>query len=452
MLRSSFLAVRDRAPHLDAHFGKGGTQMRLSIQVTVAALGLTLSCGATALLAQPELILITDAAGPGGVSAQDVTPDGLTVAGTSDGQAFRWTQSGGTQFLSPSDFLHTFDASISDDGQVVASTVLHLGDNITSAATWTEIGGWNYLGCLPGVIPTPEDPAQCSTAFDLSGDAAVVVGLAWHGDTFRAEGFRWTGGTGMVGLGQPAGFSSRASAVSADGTVSGGFYEDESSGQRRPVRWIGTGTPDLFIDPYTIGEVNSISTAGEWLTGSALLLDSGGFPLPPWFYEKAFLFSDATGFQYVLPHVDYDLGTEQRAAGNGVAENGMVVGWSGDMGPFGLVRAAIYCPGTERMVDLNQKLLDDGTIIPPNVWLGTALAVTPDGRTVVGQAIDFGTFNNIPFVVRFDADPCAGAIPSVIEIPTLDGPGFAALALALAGAALVVLRRSATVAGGADRR
>ncbi len=111
------------------------------------------------------------------------------------------------------------------------------------------------------------------------------------------------------------------------------------------------------------------------------------------------------------------------------------------MGPFGLVRAAIYCPGTERMVDLNQKLLDDGATIPPNVWLGTALAVTPDGRTIVGQAIDFGTFANVPFVVRYDADPCAGAIPSVIEIPTLGGFGLGALALALAAAAMVLLRR-----------
>lgn len=420
--------------------------MRLSTRIARAALGLTLLCGATALQAQPELILISAAAAPGGVSAQDVTPDGVTVVGTSDGRAFRWTEVGGVEFLTPPDFLHTFDASVSDDGATVASTLVNPGDNIVSAATWTSGGSWSFLGCLPGVIPTPEEPAQCGSAYDISGDGSVVVGLAWHGDTFRAEGFRWTAGPGMVGLGQPAGFSSRASAVSADGTTSGGFYEDESSGQRRPVRWIGTGAPDLFVDPQSIGEVNGISSTGHWLTGSALLLDGGGLPIPPWNFEKGFLFSDATGFQYVLPHVDYDLGTEQRAAGVGVAENGMVVGWSGDMGPFGLVRAALYCPGTERMVDLNQKLLEDGATIPANLWLGTALAVTPDGRTIVGQAIDFGTFENVPFVVRYDADPCAGAIPSVVEIPTLDGLGLLALALALGLAALCVLRTSAASA------
>ncbi len=424
--------------------------MKPSSQVVYAALGLTLLCGASLLHAQPQLILLTDAAAPGGVSAQDVTPDGGTVVGTSDGRAFRWTDLGGVEFLSPSDFLYTNKATVSDDGSVVASTLTDTVNNIVSAATWTQGGGWSFLGCLPSVPPTPDQPAQCSSGYDVSGDGSVVVGLAWHGDTYRAEGFRWTGGSGMVGLGQPAGFSSRASAVSADGTTSGGFYEDESTGQRRPVRWIGTGAPDLFIDPQTIGEVNAVSSTGHWLTGSALLLDGGGLPIPPWTYEKAFLYSDSTGFQYVLPHVDYDLGVEQLAAGNGVADNGMVVGWSGDMGPFGLVRAAIYCPGTERMVDLNQMLLDDGTTIPPNVWLGSALAVTPDGRTVVGQAIDFGTFENVPFVVRFDADPCA--LPSVIEIPALGGAGLSALALTLAAAALVALRRATPGGARPDRQ
>lgn len=400
--------------------------------------------GAATLRAQPEVVLISGAAAAGAVAAQDVTPDGLTVVGTSEGRVFRWTESGGVAFLTAADFLHTFDAAVSDDGAIVASTLIDSGNNVISAATWTEGGGWNFLGCLPEVIPTPEDPPQCSTAYDLSGDGAVVVGLGWHGDTFRAEGFRWASGSGMVGLGQPAGANSRATAVAADGTTAGGFYEDESTLQRRPVRWVGTGAPELFLDPQSIGEVNALSSTGEWLTGSALRLDSGGVPVPPWTLEKAFLFSDATGFEYVLPHVDFDLGVEQRSVGNGVSDNGMVVGWSGDQGPFGLVRAALFCPGTERMVDLNQKLLDDGAAIPPNVWLGSALAVTPDGRTIVGQAIDFGTFANVPFVVRYDTDPCAGAIPSVVEIPTLGGPGLAALALALAVAARLSLRRSAT--------
>ncbi len=50
--------------------------MKISTQAALAAFGLTLLCGTSAVEAQPELILLTDAAAPGGVSAQDVTPDG----------------------------------------------------------------------------------------------------------------------------------------------------------------------------------------------------------------------------------------------------------------------------------------------------------------------------------------------------------------------------------------
>ena len=88
--------------------------MKMSKRSARIALGLTLLSGAAALHAQPQLILISGAAAPGGVSAQDVTPDGVTVVGTSDGRAFRWTEVGAVEFLTPSDFLHTFDAAVAE--------------------------------------------------------------------------------------------------------------------------------------------------------------------------------------------------------------------------------------------------------------------------------------------------------------------------------------------------
>jgi uncharacterized membrane protein len=356
---------------------------------------------------QAELIVIDDAGAGSAAAAQDVTPDGQVVVGTSDGRVFRWTAAGGVEFLSPADWAYTLRAAVSDDGTVIASTLVDTVNNLVSAARWTQVGGWSFLGCLPGVPPTPDPTPQCSTGYDISGDGSTIVGLAWHGDTYRAEAFRWTQAGGMVGLGQPTGASSRASAISADGSVIGGFFEHESWGVRRPVRWVGGGAPDLFIDPYTMGEVSGLSTTGELLAGEALLLDSSGFPIPPWTVTKGFVYSAATGFQYVLPIEDFDpFMTEMNAGGNGISDGGIVVGWSGTIGPWGAVYPAIYCPGSERMRDLSVVLTEAGVTIPPDVLLLSATAITPDGATVVGQALNGTTFNYVPFVVHFFAGPC----------------------------------------------
>ena len=372
----------------------------------IAALVIATGAG-TAGAQQAELILLDDAGAGSAAAAQDLTPDGQVVVGTSDGRVFRWTAAGGVEFLSPPDWAYTLKAAVSDDGSTIASTLVDTVNNLVSAARWTQAGGWAFLGCLPGVPPTPDNPPQCSTGYDISGDGSTVVGLAWHGDTYRAEAFRWTAAEGMVGLGQPVGASSRASAISSDGSVIGGFFEHETWGMRRPVRWFGGGAPDLFIDPYTMGEVSGISTDGARLAGEALLLDSGGFPIPPWTVTKAFLWSEGPGFQYVLPIEDFDPSmTEQNAGGNGVSDGGIVVGWSGSMGPWGVVYPAIYCPGSERMRDLSVVLTEAGVTIPPDVLLLSATAITPDGTTVVGQALNGTTFNYVPFVARFFAGPC----------------------------------------------
>lgn len=419
--------------------------MRLCTSVGLVAIACIAQLPGSALLAQnAELVLIEGAAAPFAVAAQDLTPDGATVVGTSDGRAFRWTAAGGVEFLSPSEYFYTIQSAVSDDGAVVASTIVDAA-NVVTAARWTQGTGWVGLGCLPAVPPTPDTPAQCSSAWDVSGDGAILVGLGWHGDTYTAEAFRWTQGTGMVGLGKPAQFSSRATAIAADGSVSGGFFEDETNGQRRPVRWFGTGAPDFFLGEVSFGEVSGVSSDGTWLTGAALLLDADGYPLPPWTVQKAFLWSDATGFRYILPTRDHDeYGSEWQSSGSGVADDGRVVGWSGSPGPWGgeLV-PSLWCPGTERMTDFRNVLAAQGAVVPAGVSIVSAIAITPDGLHVAGQAYDEEAFEYVPYVVHFAADPCAYAAPTLAAIPTLDARGLAALVLLLAAAALLRFRRAA---------
>jgi len=101
-----------------------------------------------------------------------------------------------------------------------------------------------------------------------------------------AEGFEWTKEAGMVGLGHPTGASSRATAISADGSTIVGFYEDPVQGFRRPVRWI-SGSTDLFLGTDLPGEGIAVSSDGSQIVGQAtdsnwkrtrVLLHGSGWP------------------------------------------------------------------------------------------------------------------------------------------------------------------------------
>src|SRR5688500_3444374 len=81
------------------------------------------------------------------------------------------------------------------------------------AFRWTEIGGMQSIGDLPGGSNT-------SYAWNISDDGQVIVG--YSSSTSGQQAFRWTAAQGMQGLGDlPGGaFSSTARAgTSADGAV-----------------------------------------------------------------------------------------------------------------------------------------------------------------------------------------------------------------------------------------
>jgi probable HAF family extracellular repeat protein len=82
----------------------------------------------------------------------------------------------------------------------------------SEAFRWTQATGMVGLGDLPG-------SDFSSRATGVSADGSVVVGESDSANGLEA--FRWTEGTGMVGLGYlpGGGFNSRALGVSADGSV-----------------------------------------------------------------------------------------------------------------------------------------------------------------------------------------------------------------------------------------
>jgi len=218
-------------------------------------------------------------AGATSSEASALSADGSTVVGsssnwtgsstTSTQEAFRWTESGGMQGLGllPG-WAMSYASAVSADG----STVVGEGNCCGSAEPgeafrWTQAGGMQSLGFLPG--------ADASTALGLSADGSVVGGNSLGG-TFFQEAFRWTQADGIQGLGVLAGGTfSYVAAVSGDGSTIVG--ESDAGGQSETFIWDATHgmreldqvltSLGLDLEGWTLNGVIGISFDGQTLAG-----------------------------------------------------------------------------------------------------------------------------------------------------------------------------------------
>jgi probable HAF family extracellular repeat protein len=212
---------------------------------------------------------------PGGIIesyAHGVSADGSTVVGyakSGNGQEpFRWRPSTGLIGLGslPGGTYNagTFADDVSADGGVVvgasdSSNAAGGGGGIPSseAFRWTEAGGMQALGDLPG-------DTYFSRAHGVSADGSIVNGTSDAGDGWGLRAWHWTQGSGMVPMGDlPGGINdSNASNMSSDGTWMVGYGNTAESGPTwsEAIRWsAATGFDGLGFLPG--GSINhSVST------------------------------------------------------------------------------------------------------------------------------------------------------------------------------------------------
>lgn len=181
--------------------------------------------------------------------AGSVSPDGSTVVGFSSWgnnfqRAFLWTQSGGMQNLGnlPGFQGQSFANDVSNSGEVVVGIADSYAPYMERAFRWTAETGMTDLGVLP-------DMPQASRAWSVSADGRVVVGMSGPTDNadVPVQAFRWTEEEGMIGLGDlPGGrFASAAYGTSFDGSVVVGWSRDASG--VTAFRWtVETGMVPLY--------------------------------------------------------------------------------------------------------------------------------------------------------------------------------------------------------------
>lgn len=338
-----------------------------------------LLCLTASAWAQVSFSLIPSPIGPTW-SNYSLSRDGQVMAANYGGEIYRWTRPEGFVDLGTGD-LYNSSIAISADGSTIVAGWPG-PDGYSNPARWQQSTGWVNLGHpAEGCVLD----SSWGSGWGVNHNGSKVVGLAWYCP--GAEGFQWTEQDGMVGLGHPTGASSRATAISADGSTIIGFYEDPRFGNRRPVRWVG-GKTDLFLGENANGEAIGISSNGSQIVGQAVVDNSG--------YARAFYYTQAGGLR--------KLGTlsgnaTDQSLANSVSDRGVVVGFSGD--PFAGTGRAFVWSAKYGMRLLQGVLVQNGAAIPDGVIITNAIAISADGSTIIGMWSD-ASFNSGAFMARFN--------------------------------------------------
>ena len=229
----------------------------------------SLSCLVVSLL----LVTTSDAAAQG-VSFEIIAPGGgaqaISVSANGDfivGTGFLWSKAGGlvTNFGAPGTLW-----GITDDGSIAAGPFFN-GSNIEEAAVWDSTNGLSFKGTHGAGNSCGFD---LSHLFGLSADGTTAAGMSWQ--ACKTWPIRWTDGVGITLLSkQNTTSSARASALSANGLVAGGWDTGLAGGgssSRRACLWTDDMT-QLFVattpgNANGLGEVLDINTDGSICSGT----------------------------------------------------------------------------------------------------------------------------------------------------------------------------------------
>ncbi len=312
---------------------------------------------------------------PGAMSANDMSPDGRWVVGElgefSPTGTYLYDTLTGTLLTLPPEAIYA--TAVSDDGTVVLGDMPDPDDPDpvlgTVAARWTAATGWQSLGYLPNALECPSR----SDGYELSADGSVAVGLSWDGCNGR--GFVWTEATGMLELEPLANGNCRASVISADGTLIGGFAQGTQS--RTPTVWDGATQQGELLDPPdgdAIGEIHGISDDGSILLGEWLTMEpttrATKWTMGPDGWER----EQIAGGSYLPGWSGNPLD---------IADNGTIVGFDSLM----TNRIAWILPGgVGDIISLEDYINDNGGYLPPEEDVQVCQAISTDGRTIIGHS------------------------------------------------------------------
>lgn len=304
------------------------------------------------------------------------TPSSVTdsgfVAGYDDVGYFIWSAAGGHTPIGgaiPGQGTGGIPR-ISESGSKVGATNYDLDSGTTQIASYDKASGlWTNYGGLGG-----SSDGSVSGGFGMNASGSVQVGNAWiNGGTAHAimlkDGTLTDLGSSVVGA------SSRADAVSNDGSFIGG-YQDMADGYRAAAVWINGSQQVLTLGGEPLQQVNGVSGDGQWAVGG------GGYAAD----GSAFMWNRNTGLK-LLDNPFFDAGYALTATSVSF-DGSVVVGYGEDIffGRMGWIWTE--ATGTISMEEYAMGL--DGY---SGEFLFAPLAVSQDGRNITGYGLDASFVN-----------------------------------------------------------
>ncbi|MDX2092510.1 MAG: hypothetical protein SFX73_31895 [Kofleriaceae bacterium] len=331
----------------------------------------------------------------------DVTSDGRTV--------LFWKQSNGELYfydvatgnleiqttLDTEELQNQQPHAMSDVGHIVAG----YGVRPEAASRWDAANGWQKLKSPVGpchIDPDMPDLTATGSAFGVTPDGKGVVGLLWEAGC-KTQAFIWkdTGGDGtMIPLqkvGRGSIQSERASVISANGKVAAGFAPDvvgEFNIDRAPAVWKDDGTGFLLLPNQTDGnpgEVKAISADGKILAGMWASADPNEVAFGG---TTGFTWTEETGlvrFSSSTPASDQIVMNAMSADGKYLY--GLLTHFLDPTDFFSASEISAFVWNKDKgMRNLQEVAIGAGISMPANHFLTNVMAVSADGRVVVGTA------------------------------------------------------------------
>lgn len=199
------------------------------------------------------------------VQVSDISNTGVAVGNVYGSAFFMWSEANsGTIIGEGGETGVSGNANISADGSVISMSVPNPSNADQEEAALYNVATQelSFLGHLGA-----SSSGGTSSAWGMSSNGKNIVGLAWT-TSARAEGVYWKDGEPLAGLGTTVPTrSSRADAVSADGSVIVG-WQDAINGVRQGAIW-RNGVQELLKDNDgdILGAATAVSADGKTVVG-----------------------------------------------------------------------------------------------------------------------------------------------------------------------------------------